>query len=142
MNKPLAPSFFLTDLQGRTHRLKQYAGKVIWLEFWVTWCAACQDTLPKKEVLFRAIQHPDLVFLTIDVTGREASPDRVTAFMEQFPFTFPVLRDEGTKIYDAYGITSVPTTVLINKQGEIHGMYDETVPLPEVIGEIGTLLSS
>lgn len=142
MNKPLAPIFALTDLNGKTHRLQEYRGKTIWLEFWVTWCAACQATLSKKEVLFRSMHHPDLVFLTINVTGREASPDRIISFMKQYPFTFPVLRDEGTKVYDAYGITSVPATVLIDKQGHIHQQYDETVPLPTIIGEVGSLLSS
>jgi peroxiredoxin len=141
MDKPLAPSFALVDLEGRTHRLEHYAGQLIWLEFWVTWCSACLDALPRKEVLYRTMQHPKVTFLTIDVTGREASPDRIVAFMKQSSFTFPVLRDEETKVTDAYGVTSVPTTVLIDQQGRIHGRYDETVPLPRIISEIGKLLS-
>jgi peroxiredoxin len=137
-----APDFALRDLTGNLHLLSDYHGKVVWLEFWVTWCAACQETLPKKDVLYHSLKNPELVFLTIHVSEREADPDRVISYMEQTGFRFPVLRDDGRKTYDAYGIPSVPASVLIDKQGRIHGIYDETIPLTEVIKEIGTLLAA
>ncbi|MBA4544468.1 MULTISPECIES: TlpA disulfide reductase family protein [Thermoactinomyces] len=136
----LAPAFALPDLTGRIHRLSDYAGKAIWLEFWVTWCASCQETLPQKDILYRTMNHPGLVFLTIHVSGRESNPDRVFSFMEQNGFQFPVLRDNGRETYDAYGLQSVPSSVLINNKGEIHGIFDETVPFTSVIKEIGNIL--
>jgi thiol-disulfide isomerase/thioredoxin len=137
-----APNFHLTDLEGRLHSLNDYRGKVVWLEFWVTWCPACRETLPKKDLLYRSLKNPGFVFLTVNVTGREAEPEKVWEVMKQTGYRFPVLRDKGRQTYDAFGLKSVPASVLINAKGEIHGIYDETVPLTHVIGEIGKLLSS
>jgi thiol-disulfide isomerase/thioredoxin len=135
-----APSFCLPDLEGRLHSLGDYRGKVVWLEFWVSWCAACQALLPKKERLHRVMQHPDVVFLTVNVTGREPEPNRVRPFLQEQGYRFPVLLDNGRQTYDAFGIRSVPATVLISKDGMIHGIYDETVPLLHIIAELGKLL--
>jgi peroxiredoxin len=137
-----APSFRLTDLEGNVHTLEAYRGKIVWLEFWVTWCSACLETLAKKDVLYRSLRHPDLVFLTIHVTGREADPFRIFRFMEESGFKFPVLRDEGRRTYDAFGLSSVPASVIIGRDGTIHGIYDETVTLTAVIAEVGKLLSA
>ncbi|MBA4493584.1 TlpA family protein disulfide reductase [Paenactinomyces guangxiensis] len=142
MSEWKAPDFHLTDLQGKTHSLADYRGKIIWLEFWVTWCPSCREMLPKKDLLYRSLQHPGLVFLTVNVTGREAEPDRVFEMIKQTGYRFPVLRDKGRETYDAYGLNSVPSSVIINTNRLIHGIYDETVPLTHVIGEIGKLLSS
>lgn len=142
MQPIIAPPFELQDLYGKTYSLKSMHGKIVWLEFWVTWCPACQHTLPQKNLLYRSLNHPALSFLTINVTGREAEPERVQTFVQQAGYQFPILRDHGCDTYDAYGITSVPTSVLINQQGEIHGFYDETTPLTDLIQQVGKLLPS
>ncbi|TCS97040.1 TlpA disulfide reductase family protein [Hazenella coriacea] len=139
---PTAPRFELQDLHGKNYSLKSMLGKIIWLEFWVTWCPACQQTLPRKNLLYRSYNHPSLCFLTINVTGREAEPERVQTFAQQMGYQFPILKDQGCETYDAYGITSVPASVLINQQGEIHGIYDETTPITDIIQQVGKLLSS
>lgn len=136
-----AHDFSLPDLNGNIHQLSDYRGRIVWLEFWTTWCAACQEALAKKEVFYQSLKTQKVAFLTIHVSGREADPDRVFNFVKQADFHFPVLRDDGTKTYDAYQISSVPTDVLITPGGEIHGIYDETVPLTTIIKELGTLLS-
>lgn len=138
-----APDFCLPTWDDRNivclHDLR---GKVVLLSFWVTWCAACQADLPKKQVLHRSITHPDFAFLTINVTGREAEPSRVSAFLKKAGYTFPVLKDDGRKTYDAYGITSVPATVLIDREGNLAGTFDETVPLVTILQEIDRLLNA
>ena len=96
--------------------------------------------LPHKEVLYRSVRHPDFAFLTINVTGREPDPARVSTFLEKAGYTFPVLKDDGRKTYDAYGITSVPASVLIDREGNLAGIYDETVPLVTILQEIDRLL--
>jgi len=141
IGKP-APLFTLVDLNGKTHSLQDYIGKIIWLEFWVTWCAACQDTLPKKDVFYRSLKHPGLAFLTIHVTDRDPDEERLASFAKEAGYQFPILRDKGRKTYDSYGLDSVPSTVIINSNGIIHAIYNETVPFTHVIKEIGYLLSS
>src|SRR5690606_39601087 len=74
-----APEFCLPTWDDRKKVcLRDYRGKVVLLSFWVTWCAACQADLPHKEVLYRSVRHPDFAFLTINVTGREPDPARVS----------------------------------------------------------------
>lgn len=140
MTRP-APAFCLPTCDDRKKvRLSDCLGKVVLLYFWVTWCPACQADLPNKERLHRSINHPDFVFLSINVTGREANPAAVPAFLERAGFTFLVLKDDGRKTYDAYGITSVPASVLIDRKGNLAGIYDETAPLLAIIREIDRLL--
>ncbi|MGA8942411.1 MAG: TlpA disulfide reductase family protein [Thermoactinomyces sp.] len=135
-----AIEFSLPDLAGNIHRLSDYRGQIVWLEFWVSWCAACQVSLSDRNILYRSLNSKEIAFLAINVTGREADPDRVELFVKQAGFQFPVLRDQGTNTYDAYDILSVPADILITPQGEIHGIYDETVPLTAIIQEVGSLL--
>ena len=138
-----APEFCLPTWDDRKKVcLRDYQGKVVLLSFWVTWCAACQADLPHKEVLYRSVRHPDFAFLTINVTGREPDPARVSTFLEKAGYTFPVLKDDGRKTYDAYGITSVPATVLIDREGNLAGTFDETVPLVTILQEIDRLLNA
>ncbi|MBA4601554.1 TlpA family protein disulfide reductase [Thermoactinomyces mirandus] len=136
-----ATEFSLPDLSGKIHQLGNYRGQIVWLEFWVSWCAACQVSLSNRNVLYCSLNTREVAFLTINVTGREANPDRVRDFIKRAGFQFPVLCDRGTETYDAYNISSVPADVLITPQGEIHGIYDETVPLTSIIQEVGFLLS-
>ena len=138
-----APEFCLPTWDDRKKVcLRDYQGKVVLLSFWVTWCAACQADLPHKEVLYRSVRHPDFAFLTINVTGREADPAKVPAFLKKAGYTFPVLKDDGRKTYNAYGITSVPASVLIDREGNRAGTYDETVPLVTILQEIDRLLNA
>lgn len=137
-----APLFALTDLHGKTHSLQDYKGQIVWLEFWVTWCSACQETLPKKDIFFRSLKHPRLSFLTIHVTGRDPYSEQLEKLVKEAGYQFPILSDQGRQTYDAYGITSVPTTVLIDSTGLIYGIYDETVPFTDIIQEVGTLLTA
>ena len=136
-----APDFSLPDLNGNIHQLSDYQGRIVWLEFWTTWCAACQESLAKKEIFYRSLKTNQVAFLTIHVSGREPDPDRVYQFVQEAGFHFPVLRDHGTRTYDAYRLSSVPTDVLITPNGETHGIYDETAPFTTVIQELGALLS-
>ncbi|WP_241154412.1 TlpA family protein disulfide reductase [Staphylospora marina] len=135
-----APPFRLKDLNGTTHSLDMYRGKVIWLDFWVSWCAACLADLPRKQVLHRGMRRPDLVYLTIHVTGRDPDPAKAARLVEESGFTFPVLRDEGRNTYDAFGLSSVPSTVLIRRDGTVHDIYNETIPLPAIMAEAARLL--
>ncbi|MDN4594727.1 TlpA family protein disulfide reductase [Polycladomyces subterraneus] len=141
MTSRSAPDFCLPTIDGeKTVCLRQFRGHAVWLSFWVTWCGACQQDLPQKEVLYRFVRHPRFTFLSINVTGRESRPESVPAFLREHGYTFPVLKDDGRRVYDAFGITSVPATVLIAPDGTIAGVYDETVPMVEIMRELERIL--
>ncbi|WP_169713696.1 TlpA disulfide reductase family protein [Paludifilum halophilum] len=141
MSSEQAPDFCLTSLNDASKVcLSDYRGKVVLLSFWVTWCPSCQQDLPQKEIFARSLDADAFAFFTINVTGREADPSEVPAFIRKNGYRFPVLKDEGRRTYDAYGITSVPTSVLIDREGRIAGRYDEHTPFVRVIEAIGRLL--
>ncbi|MFC4076266.1 TlpA family protein disulfide reductase [Salinithrix halophila] len=140
MEQETAPHFCLPSLDGETVCRKDLLGKVVLLSFWVTWCPSCQADLPQKEVFASSLDANRFAFYTVNVTGREADPDQVRPFMRENGYRFPVLLDDGRSVYDAFGITSVPTSILIDSQGRVAGRFDETVPFVQIVEEIGRLL--
>lgn len=142
-NRETAPDFCLPLVGDGEQQLalSDFRGKAVLITFWVTWCPACQQDLPQKEVFYRSLDSERVDFITVNVTGRETYPEAVTEFLEKHRLTFPVLRDNGTKMYDAYGITSVPTSVLIGPDGRIDHRYGENVPFVHVVTGLGKYIN-
>lgn len=135
------PDLCLESLTGETVCLRELRGRAVILSFWVTWCPSCQQDLPTKDRFYRSLPpHAPLVIYSINVTGREADPAQVAPFVRQHGLALPVLVDNGRTAYDAFGLTSVPSTVLIDPQGNIRGIFDETVPFINVVAEAGKLV--
>lgn len=111
------PNFTLQDLQGRTVELGSFRGKVIFINFWATWCVPCRAEMPAMERLYQDFKDKDFVMLAIseDLEGRSV----VVPFVEEFKFTFPILLDPDLIINDRYGVKGIPTTFLIDKTGTI-----------------------
>ena len=111
------PNFTLQDLQGRTVELGSFRGKVVFINFWATWCEPCRAEMPAMEKLYQDFKDRDFVMLAIsgDLGGKED----VKPFLEEFKFTFPILLDPDLKIHDLYGVRGIPTTFLIDKKGTV-----------------------
>lgn len=142
MHQKKAPDFCLPALNNPSPTVcsSEFREKVVLLSFWVTWCPACIADLPQKEIFYQSFRRNDLLFYTINVTGREADPSRVPLFLQEHGYTFPVLIDQGTSTYDAYGLKAVPTTIIIDQEGTIAGQYNETTPFMLVLEKAGQLL--
>lgn len=141
MNLEQAPSFCLSRLDDDSEVcLEKYRGKAVLLSFWVTWCPACQEDLPQKEVFARSIDDSSFAFFTVNVTGREADPSKVPEFIRYHNYQFPVLLDDGKRTYDSFQIPSVPYSILINPEGYIVGRYDEHSPFIRIVEDIGRTL--
>jgi peroxiredoxin len=111
-----APDFTLTSVEGTQVSLQQYQGKVIFLNFWATWCIPCREEMPALEKLHQTYQAQDLVVLAIDL---KESPDQVKAFFEKHALSFPSLIDPNGVVFRAYAVTGMPTTYLIGRDGNI-----------------------
>ncbi len=113
-----APDFLLMDMDGTQHSLKQYRGKVVLLNFWASWCSPCIREMPSLEKLYNEFKSKSLVILAINQWEDE---DRVFEFMGRLDPapTFPVLFDSDSKLSELYQVQGLPTTYIINKQGEI-----------------------
>ena len=122
--------FTLTDQYGNEHTLSDYKGKVVFLNFWATWCPPCRKEMPDIQRLYEEynFNQDDVVFLGVasprgekNKNTREIDMDGIMDFLEENGYTFPVVFDETGEVFDQYGISALPTTFLINKNGIFYG---------------------
>jgi peroxiredoxin len=113
-----APDFTLRDLNGETVSLEDYRGKLIFLNFWATWCMPCRSEMPSMERLY--IEFKDRGFTMLAVDLREGT-GKVKAFREKFKLSFPILLDSDGRVGRMYGVRSIPTTYLIDQEGNVIG---------------------
>ncbi len=111
-----APDFTLPDLAGKKSQLKDFRGKVVFLNFFATWCVPCRDEMPAMEQLHRTYKDKGLVVLAVDI--RESGKD-VRAFTQELQLSFPALLDADGSVAYTYGIRPVPATYLIGRDGKI-----------------------
>lgn len=120
-----ALDFALTDQFGNTHTLDQYKGKTILLNFWATWCGPCRSEMPDLQAVYEDYgkNEKDLVVLGVAAPnlGQEGSAEDITAFLEENGYTYPTLMNEDASLFYSYGISSFPTTFMIDKNGNVYG---------------------
>ncbi|MBO4680143.1 MAG: redoxin domain-containing protein [Lachnospiraceae bacterium] len=121
-----APGFSLIDQYGETHTLSDYKGRIVFLNFWATWCPPCKAELPYIQELYeeyQAMEDPDVVFLgvTFPSYGNEQDVAGITAFLEENGYTFPVLMDTEASLLQPYYISAFPTTFIIDTGGNVLG---------------------
>jgi len=117
--KLVAPSFTLKDLNGKEMKLEDHRGKIVFLNFWATWCMPCRDEMPSMEKLYREFKDRDFTILAVDV---QEKPKKVRAFKERLKLNFPILLDSDGKVSARYGVWSIPTTYLIDREGFLIGV--------------------
>jgi peroxiredoxin len=117
-NKAL-PNLTLEDLKGKKVDLRSFKGKVIFLNFWATWCGPCKEEMPTMETLYQQFKDRNFIFLTISVDYEGSKP--VREFIEKNQYTFPVLVDPKSETLDIFELTGIPTTFVIDKQGRMLG---------------------
>ncbi len=114
--KPDAPDFSLPDLDGKTHRLSDYRGKVVVVNFWATWCPPCRFEMPSMQSAWLKTKDKGVVILAIDVGEDE---DTIFTFTGDYPVEFPLLLDEDSKIIHQWSVRGLPTTFVIDPDGRI-----------------------
>ena len=126
--RPVIPAvdFELEDQYGNIHRLEDYRGKTIFLNFWATWCPPCKAEMPDIQKLYEksATEGEDAVIVlgvAAPNMGQEGSEEEIAAFMEEKGYTYPVLMDTEGELFASYGIMSFPTTFMIDRDGNVFG---------------------
>jgi thiol-disulfide isomerase/thioredoxin len=117
--KPVpAPDFTLADMDEEKHRFSDLRGKVVLLNFWATWCPPCRREMPSMERLYQKLSGEDF---TVIAVNQMETPDHVFAYTGQLEVdpTFTILFDKDSTVSNNYRVNGLPTTYLIDKQGNI-----------------------
>ena len=126
-DKTPAIDFELKDQYGKTHKLSDYKGKVVFLNFWATWCPPCKMEMPDIQKIYEKYEKQgektEVVVLSVVApnTQDEKDVEGIKAFLEENGYTYPVLMDDGGYTFGAYRISSLPTTFMIDKEGNVFG---------------------
>lgn len=111
-----APNFSLPDLSDKSVQLTDYLGKVVFLNFWATWCKPCQEEMPSMEQLYRAYGKDGLVILAVSI-DRVTTKKDIPPFVKSMDLTFPVLVDSWGQTDKRYKLMGVPETYIIGRDG-------------------------
>jgi thiol-disulfide isomerase/thioredoxin len=111
-----APEFTLPNLDEKQISLRQYRGKVVFLNFWATWCIPCREEMPALEQLHQTFQQKDLIILAINL---KESAEQVKTFFQKRAFSFPALLDHNGSVFRDYSVAGMPTTYLIGRDGKL-----------------------
>lgn len=118
-NSAKAPDFNLKDQYGVVHSLESYKGKVIFLNFWATWCPPCKKEMPDIENIYKEYgkNKKDVVILGVN---SEKIKD-VKKFLSEKNYSFPTVIDENSEVMRKYFIQAFPTSFVIDKEGNVYG---------------------
>ncbi|MCX5780626.1 MAG: redoxin domain-containing protein [Firmicutes bacterium] len=118
----LAPLLELKDLQGQTVKLADYRGQVVVLNFWASWCPPCNAEMADMDQIAAELGVDQFgTLLAVNMTdGTRETAAKARKYIEDNHFSMRVLLDPGSKVANAYGIRSIPTTYIIDQQGRVY----------------------
>jgi peroxiredoxin len=108
--------FELEDLGGKRVKLSTLTGKVVFVNFWATWCPPCRAEMPSMERLHAQLKDKGLVVLAVDL---QEGKREVEGFVRENKLSFTVLYDRNGSAGSSYGVRSIPTTYIIDRDGTI-----------------------
>jgi peroxiredoxin len=114
-----APEFSLATPEGKTTTLTQLQGRVVFLNFWATWCPPCRVEMPAMERLHKEFKDRGLAMVAVDIGE---SSKQVARFMKEFRLSFSALLDVDSAVSSRYRVQGIPTTFLIDRGGRVVGV--------------------
>lgn len=109
----------LKDLSGNEIRLSEFRGKVVFLNFWTTWCPDCRSEMPSMEKLHVRFKNKNFAMVAVNM---KETPEQVQKFFNSHQLTFTGLLDPDGIIASKMAIRALPTTLIIAKNGTVLGM--------------------
>ena len=116
-NSSPAPDFMLKDLKGREISLSKYSGKVIFLNFWATWCGPCKAEIPDFIEMYNEYKDKGMEIIGISVD--KISPKLVLKFVEKYKINYPIIMGTDKIQKDYEPGPYVPTTIIVDQEGKI-----------------------
>jgi peroxiredoxin len=116
----VAPDFTLNAQGGKSVALTQFKGQVVMLNFWASWCGPCRQEMPLLDSIYK--KYSKLGFTMI---GVNVEPDSKAAndWLKQTPVTFPILYDTDSKVSKLYGVSGMPSTVIVDRKGTVRMIH-------------------
>lgn len=109
------PDFTLPNLDSKKISLKDFRGKLVFLNFWATWCVPCREEMPAMEKLYQEFKEKNFLVLAVNVKDRKQ--DAVN-FAKELKLSYPIVIDPDAQVGLLYGAWGLPTTYLIGPKGE------------------------
>ncbi len=136
-----APDFALKDVKGRAVSLSAIKAKAVLVSFWATWCPPCRAEMPALNRLYREYRDKGLEILAVS-TDRKL--EYVTDFLEKHPVDFPVLMDSDSRTSRQFGVFSMPTSFLLDRNGTVIKRYlgEEDWTSQEILNAIKSALGA
>lgn len=116
-----APNFKLKNLEtGKVESLSKYRGKVVYLDFWASWCGPCRQSLPLLNGLRKDLKKSGFEVIAVNL---DENLSDATDFLNQFPVTYPVLLDPKGIVPSHYKLPGMPTSYLLDRKGRIQKIH-------------------
>lgn len=109
-----APDFTLKSKENGNIRLSEQRGNIVLVNFWASWCGPCRAELPEMEALYQEYQDLGFEILAVNVDDEESKAD---VLLDDIEVTFPVLYDTAGDVSKLYDVNAMPTTVIIDRDG-------------------------
>ena len=115
----MAPDFALTDLEGNPFRLSDLRGKVVFINFWATWCPPCRAEMPEIEAIYQEYKDKGVVVVGVDIMETEAE---VRQFVQRGGYSWTFVIDKTGEVTAGYSIAAIPTSIFIDREGIIRAV--------------------
>lgn len=115
-DRPAAPDFTLVDPDGKKVSLKDFRGKVVFVNFWATWCEYCRDEMPSMQRLYQEFRGKGFEIVGVNVKDKRAD---AIAFVKKVRVTYPIVLDTEGEVGLLYGAFGLPLSYLIDRKGTV-----------------------
>ena len=115
-----APQFTLDARGGSKISLSQYKGQVVMLNFWASWCGPCRQEMPLLENIYKKYNKMGFTLIGVNV---EPDSKAAEGFLKDMPVSFPVIYDKDSTVSKAYDVSGMPSTVIIDRKGNIRALH-------------------
>jgi len=115
-----APDFTLPSLDGPNLRLQEQRGQVVMINFWATWCGPCRVEMPHLARLYDKYRGSGFTVLAVNI---DEDPYKAASLAKQLGMRFPVLLDKEKKVSRLYDLSTMPSTILVDREGRVRYVH-------------------